>query len=331
MKEFQHLLQTFLADWLPVRRGMSGNTVAAYRDAFVLFLRWADSQDHIEAQRLSMSDLTPARIDRFAAWLRDSRGCGPSTCNARISAIKSFARFAQYEAPEHAETCRRVLEVPLSKVPRAEVDALGVDAVRLIVGAAAERGVRDHALVSLLYDSGCRVSEVCGLSLGDFRAGKPYVIRVSGKGREDRVVPISREVGGLVSGYIESMRPDDGPQAPLFTNRGGKPISRAGVAYVLGKCVEAAHAAHPDAVPARAHPHQLRHSKATHMLDDGVDLVRIRDVLGHESVTTTEIYARSSTKRKAAAVESSAAKIVPESPYGPEERDLLLKFLHDLT
>lgn len=110
-------------------------------------------------------------------------------------------------------------------------------------------------------------------------------------------------------------------------NRSTTALGRAGVAYVLQKNVAAAHRTHPEDVPPKAHPHIMRHSKAMHLLDAGVNLIYIRDFLGHESVTTTEIYARASTEAKRRAIEAGEARIVPESPYGTEQRADLVAWL----
>lgn len=330
MKDFQWLLQTFLIDYLPKRRGFSPHTIAAYRDTFVLLLRWLDKHEAITPDKVTMAHLSPDHIDRFTDWLREVRGCATSTSNARIAAIKSFAKFVQSQAPEHIQTCRRLIEIPTVKTPKTgEVEFLSVDAIQLIIAAAVET-LRDLAIVSVLYDSGARVSEICAMTVGDLTFSPPHTARVTGKGRKARVIPLSAEVGEILSRYLTSGRAHAAPTEPLFVNRSGHALGRAGVAYVLQKTVTAAHRAHPGAVPPRVHPHVMRHSKAMHLLDAGVNLVYIRDFLGHESVTTTEIYARASTEAKRQAIEAAEANIVPESPYEEDQRADLVAWLRGL-
>lgn len=330
MREFQSLLQSFLIDYLPRRRGFSPHTLASYRDTFVLLLKWMDSHESVSPNRVSMADLDPDHVRRFTDWLRETRGCAASTCNARIAAIRSFAKFVQSEAPEHIEICRRILEMPTMKAPKpAEVEFLSIRAVQLVVAASSDT-LRDLAIISLLYDSGARVSEVCGITVGDLSLSRPCTVRVIGKGRKARVIPISEQVGDIMSRYIASTRMHAALTEPLFLNRSGNPLGRAGIAYVLTKCVAAAHNAHPEEVPPRAHPHIMRHSKAMHLLDVGVNLVYIRDFLGHESVTTTEIYARASTEAKRRAIEAAEINIVSESPYGKEQWANLVDWPRDL-
>lgn len=330
MREFQSLLQSFLIDYLPKRRGLSAHTIASYRDTFVLLLKWMDSDEAVTPDRVTMANLDPDHIGRFSDWLREERGCAASTSNARIAAIRSFAKFVQAEAPEHIEICRRLLETPSVKTPKTmEVEFLSVRAVQLVVTAASD-DLRALAIVSVLYDSGARVSEVCGMAVGDLTLSRPHTAKVIGKGRKARVIPLSTQVGEILSRYITSVRPHATPTEPLFVNRSGNPLGRAGVAYVLQKTAAAAHSVHPEEVPPRAHPHIMRHSKAMHLLDAGVNLVYIRDFLGHESVTTTEIYARASTEAKRRAIESVQQNIVPESPYGKEQRADLTAWLRGL-
>lgn len=330
MREFQSLLQAFLIDFLPRRRGFSPHTIASYRDTFVLLLKWMNSCEGVPPDKITMASLDPDHIGRFTDWLREERGCAASTSNARIAAIRSFAKFVQSQAPEHIEICRRLLQIPSVKAPKpAEVEFLNVDAVKRVV-AAASGTLRDLAIVSVLYDSGARVSEICGMTVGDLTFSRPHTARVIGKGRKARVIPLSSQVGEILSRYIASVRSHAAPTEPLFVNSSGNPLGRAGVAYVLQKCVTAAHSTHPEEVPSKAHPHVMRHSKAMHLLDAGVNLIYIRDFLGHESVTTTEIYARASTDAKRRAIEAAQANIVPESPYGKEQRADLIAWLRDL-
>jgi site-specific recombinase XerD len=277
-----------------------------------------------------MASLDPDRIGRFTTWLREDRRCAASTSNARIAAIRSFAKFAQSESPEHLETCRRLLEIPAVKTPKpTEVEFLSVRAVQLVV-AAASNTLRELAIISVLYDSGARVSEICGMTVGDLTVSRPHTARVIGKGRKARVIPLSAQVGGILSRYIASERAQAAPAEPLFVNRSRTALGRAGIAYVLQKNVAAAHRTHPEIVPPKAHPHIMRHSKAMHLLDADVNLIYIRDFLGHESVTTTEIYARASTEAKRRAIEAGEANIVPESPYGKEQQADLITWLRHL-
>jgi site-specific recombinase XerD len=330
MREFQMLLQSFFVDYLPRQRGFGENTLTSYRDAFVLLLRWIQNVEGMRLEKLLMADLDTGRLGRFVEWLRNSRGCCPSTCKARMSAIRSFARFALSSAPEHAGTCKKILEMPVARPPASqEIEYMGIEGIKALVEAASE-DLRILAVVSMLYDSAARVSELCTMTVGDLSVGRPCSVRIIGKGGKARVVPLSEQVGTIMSRYLEKERLDCAPREPLFVNRGGKSLSRAGITYILTKCIRKAHASRPDVAPPRTHPHAIRHSKSMHLLEAGVNLVYIRDFLGHESVTTTEIYARANTEMKRKAIESVEANVIPESPYDENERAELMEWLRNL-
>ena len=327
MRTFAQLLESFLVEYAPRRRCLSDNTLRSYRDTFVLLLRWLSEEEGRLPDSISIGDLGRSRIEGFCLWLASARGSGPSTVNARLSAIRSFASYVASVEPEHLAWMESIREIAPSKAPRKEIGYLSPEAVGAIV-AAAEGSIRDHALLSILYDSGARVSEISSAKRADLRAGSPASIRLLGKGSKVRVVPLCSQAAGIGARYLSEV--PGGPEDPLFRNRDGDPVGRAGIAWLLSKYVSMAHDAHPGLVPARVHPHMLRHSKAMHLLESGVNIVYIRDFLGHSSVTTTEVYARASMKAKREAIEKASAKVMPESAYTPEERSELLEWLKAL-
>lgn len=326
---FQSLVSRFLLDYLPNRRGFSPNTVASYRDAIALLLVWFASEAGVPADDVGMGDLTPAAVSSWAAWLEGARGCRPSTCNSRVAAIKSFARFVQYEAPEYLEACAGIAGIPMKKHATREIDFLSPEGVGAVISAAGG-DLRELAILSVLYESAARVSEVAALNVCDVTGRKPFTARLFGKGRKVRIVPLSPQVGGILADYIRSYRGAAEPTDAMFLNAQGNRIGRAGIAYILKKNVAIAHNADPAAVPPTSHPHALRHSKAMHMLESGINLVYIRDFLGHKSVTTTEIYAKASVEAKRKALEGLEQVVVSQSRYDASERADILSWLRGL-
>ena len=169
------------------------------------------------------------------------------------------------------------------------------------------------------------MSEICDALGKDLSTRRPATMRLVGKGRKARVVPICEQVAGICANYVGAA--GVGPDELLFKNRLGNPMGRAGLAWVLSKHAASAHQRQPDLVPEKVHPHMLRHSKAMHLLESGVNLVYIRGLLGHSSVTTTEIYARASTKAKREAIEKAAMNVIKESAYDEEGRSDLIDWL----
>ena len=322
--EFKPMLSSFLLDYLPDRRGYSENTVANYRDAFVLLLRYAQSEG-IAADDVEFEILDKRFVEGFLAWLGGERGCSPQTRNNRLAALKSFFRFVQMEAPERMAQASEVLSIKATKTPEPDISYLSLDGVSALLDAASTKGLRDLAMLSLLYDSGARVQELADARVCDIRLDPPRTLKITGKGGKTRVVPITEQVGNIVEAYLTES--ETAGTAHLFANRRGEPIGRAGIAYVLRKHIARAHATRPECVPPTCTPHALRHSKAMHMLEAGVNLVYIRDFLGHASITTTEMYARANPEMKRAAVETLRNRIGAQDVYSDAKKDELISWL----
>jgi site-specific recombinase XerD len=166
-------------------------------------------------------------------------------------------------------------------------------------------GYRDMLILTLLYDSGARVSEIIKTRVGDIRVQSPAKIILHGKGSKDRIAPLSEKTVTLIKHYLNSEnlgRPEHRDKL-LFVNHSGEQLTRAGAAYILHKCVDMARAKEPTLIPAKFSPHCMRHSKAMHLLQAGVALIYIRDFLGHNSITATEAYAKADGKTKRAALD----------------------------
>ncbi len=216
-----------------------------------------------------------------------------------------------------ANTTRRYLRVDVAHLP--------VAAVAVLLEHANRRGPRDLALITTLYDTAARVQEACDLSLGALHLDKPASATLTRKGRKTRIVPLTPQAAVVLARHVQTL-----PQhssAPVFTNRAGQRLGRAGAAYILAECARAAHADRPELIPEKVSPHVLRHSKAMHLLENGVNLIYIRDILGHASVVTTEICAKANPEMKRPATETAAAKTLGPSRYDQATRQDLLAWL----
>ena len=203
------------------------------------------------------------------------------------------------------------------------------------VDASEPHGRRNLTLLSLMYNTGARVQEMINLSPGDIRVSKPYTIELFGKGNKKRIVPLDENMMALLLNYIKENGLDQPQYAkhPLFFNSRGARLTNPGITYVVKKYADMARSEHPDLIPEMISPHVLRHSKAMHLLQAGVNLIYIRDLLGHVSVQTTEVYARADSKAKREALEKAYADIGLTTPTAQTswERDPKLKaFLKSL-
>ena len=184
-------------------------------------------------------------------------------------------------------------------------------------------GHRDMVLLSLMYDLGARVQEIADLSVGDVRTDSPATVKITGKGGKTRIVPLMEPTAKIVFQYIaDSDLNSSGRRSyPLFPNQGGKKLTRAGIKYILDKYVESARKENPGVLPEVISPHSFRHSKAMHLLHTGVNLVYIRDILGHADLKTTEIYARIDGEMKRKALEKAFTGVVPSEAVPLWQKD----------
>jgi integrase/recombinase XerD len=314
--DFAHHLTAFLTDYLAGQRQVSPHTIQAYRDVFVLFLRFCRDQYGVEPERLHLAQITPDLIVAFLEYLRTERQVSVGTRNHRLAALHAFFRYLQTEEPATLLHCQRILAIPFQRPMQTPVEYLSTEDVAAILhhpDLTTRAGRRDAVLLSLLYDTGARVQELIDLHVHDVRLDAPAHVRLTGKGRKQRLVPLMANTVTLVRDYVTEHGLDRAERAsvPLFGNRHGGRLSRSGVRYILAKYVARARDTQPVTVQ-RVSPHTLRHTKAMHLLQAGTPLVIIRDILGHADLKSTEIYAKADLemKRQALAKASSQSSAV---------------------
>lgn len=326
--DFAKCLSSFLTEYLPVRRNVSENTIKSYRDTFKLFLIFCRDVAGVKVERIGFSDINPKLIGNFLDWLAETRGCTISSCNQRLAALRSFFRYAQIEVPEHINLLQHALTVPMKKAPSVPVSYLNVESVRLLLkqpDAETVTGRRDMTLLSVLYDTGARVQELVDLSVKDLRLEHPAKARLNGKGRKTRDVPLMDGTVALLLNYLNERKSGNyvSGDAPLFCNRSGKRMTRSGISYVLKKYFDQAKqqmVGLPDSIT----PHAMRHSKAMHLLQAGINIFYIKDLLGHADISTTEIYAHADIEMKRTALATIDDSHVPKSvPAWAKDEDLL--------
>lgn len=328
--DFAIQLSRYLGSYLPGQSGCSMNTVRSYRDAFSLLLLYCRDERQLPPHKLTLERIDRHLVEDFLQWLENCRGCSTSTRNNRLAAIHAFYTYLQYEAPHFLGRCQEILSISYKKAQKKVMSYLTLDEIQALLtqpSANTTAGRRDLAMLSLLYDTGARVQELADLTFGDVRLSSPTVIRLTGKGSKARLVPIMVPTEKLLRAYLEECdrRFSMHGGAPLFRNRDGKKLTRAGIAYILNKYVKFAQ--QMGSIPAQmaVSPHVLRHSKAMHLLQSGVNLIYIRDLLGHADVSTTEIYARADEHFKRQALTMAYPSPTPEleTPAWQKDSDLL--------
>ncbi len=332
---FAKYLNYFMVKYLSGERGYSVNTISAYRDSITLFLIFMRDTYSIRADFIDFKDITQERIVSFLGWLETARKCGTATRNARLAALHSFFRFLLYKSPDHLSEWQRILSIKIKKSRRAVVVYLSSDGIKLLLAqpdTATSKGRRDLTLLSIMYEGACRVQEVADLVPARINFGKPTLLRITGKGNKTRLVPLSDQATKLLKSYMEKNRLLDGKanEYPLFSNGRGDKLTRMGITAIVKKYAMSARKIDPALIPLNISPHSLRHSKAMMLQQNGVNLVCIRDFLGHESVTTTEIYARIDNKQKREAIEKTSLSLSPEDAPSWQKNRGLLEWLENL-
>jgi site-specific recombinase XerD len=239
-----------------------------------------------------------------------------------LAAIHSFFKYLQYQNPDNIYEYQSIMSISDKKAPKPLMSYLTIEGIRLLLqqpDTSKSKGRRNLALLSLMYDTGARVSEIINITPQCVRLDKPYTVIITGKGNKTRVVPILEEQLTILRTYMTEnlLLQSENIQHPLFTNCWGEKLTRAGVLNILHTYVKMARLINASLIPENISCHSLRHSRAMHLLQAGVNLVYIRDLLGHVNIQTTEIYARADSKAKREAIEKAYSKVVPDAKVNP--------------
>lgn len=316
--DFAKYLSAFLTRYLAGERNYSPNTILAYKDTFVQFITYMKERKNIEVQKLALKCITKEVVIDFLNWIQENRHCSNATRNYRLAALRSFFSYMQYENPERMYEWQKILSIKVKKHEKKGINYLTTDGIKLLLeqpDMSTRGGLRNLTLLALMYDSGARVQEIIDLTPSSVRLDKPMVVKLFGKGRKARIVPLQEEQTVFLKKYMQEnhLLEPFANQYPLFSNSRKEKLTRAGVTYILKTYADIARKINPGIIPEAISCHSLRHSKAMHLLQAGVNLVYIRDLLGHVSVQTTDVYARADSRQKREAFEKAYVDINPSA------------------
>lgn len=326
---FPALLQRFFTERLMQQRRASPHTIGSYRDTFRLLLRFAQGRLGKSPTQLAFEQIDAPLITDFLDDLENKRAITARSRNLRLTAIRSFFRYTAFEAPAHAEQIQRILAIPSQRFTRAQVGFLTrteIDALLASPDQHSWSGRRDHALLLVAVQTGLRLSELTGVRRNAVFQGPGAHVRVLGKGRKERAIPLTRQTAAVLKAWLQEI--PGNAEATVFPNARGTRLSPDGMQYLLAKHVAVAAQRCPSLANKRVTPHVLRHTTAMELLQSGADRAVIALWLGHESVETTQIYLDANLAIK----EEALAKITPLDVafvrYRPD--DQLLAFLNNL-
>ena len=322
-------MQAFFTERMLAQRRASANTVASYRDTFRILLGFAQRRTGRAPSKLQLEDLDATLIGAFLEHLEAERHNSVQTRNTRLAAVHSLFTYAALRHPEQAELIQRVLAIPnkrtdrqlVSFLTRAEIDALleAPDRDTWI-------GRRDRALLLVAVQTGLRVSELTALTCADVELGTGAHVRCHGKGRKERITPLTSQAVGQLRAWLAERRGQ--PAEPLFPSRRGGALSRDAVELLVTRHAGTAVPHCPSLATKTVSPHVLRHSCAMQLLAAGVDTSVIALWLGHEGVETTQIYLHADLAIKERALDRTAPAGTRAGRYRPP--DALLAFLESL-
>lgn len=326
---FPTLVQDFFLQRLTAQRGASVHTIASYRDTFELLLRFAEDATGRTPSELRLEDLDAPLVLDFLDHLEAERGNSPRTRNLRLTAIRSFMRYASVRDPASLPVAQRVLAIASKRFDRPVLDCLSREEVQALLDAPDRTkwsGRRDAVMLAVLYNTGARVSEVTGLRITDVLLDRNSALHLHGKGRKERVVPLWKTTAKLLRSWLADI--DHGAGAPVFPNRFGVRMSRSGAEHRLHVALVRASTQCCSLAGRRISPHTLRHTTAMHLLQSGVDITVIALWLGHEDPATTHMYVEADLAMKEAAL--SRVSEPNCRPVRYKARDNLLVFLEAL-
>jgi integrase/recombinase XerD len=301
--DLARLLKRYFYSFLINQRRVSKHTVSAYRDTFRLFLPYVATQQNKCASALSLVDISAAVVISFLQYLEDQRSNKVQTRNARLTAIRSFLRYAATEAPDLLADIQPVLAIPEKRMDRFAFEYLNkaeMDALLNMLDLTTWFGRRDHALLITLYNTGARVSEIVKLQVKDVDLQRQHAIHLHGKGRKERIIPLWPQTVIEIKKWLVELATT--PNSPLFPNRYGEALTRFGIKQRLDCAVTAASKSCPSLKGRKISPHSIRHTTAMHLLQSGVDLTVIALWLGHEKLETTHQYMEANIEMKRAAL-----------------------------
>lgn len=310
--------------------------IASYRDTFKLFLIFCKEERAIKPERIQMSNMTKELILSYLNWLEEIRDCTISTRNQRLAVLHSFFRYVQKESPENLYELQKILSISSKKHPKTMIPYLTGPEMQILLSqpdSSSYDGFRDMVLLTVLYDTGARVQELTDIKVKDVRLSSPAVITLHGKGNKVRQVPLMGKTSKLLEKYLEIKKYHPGIARKdnyLFVNQKKQKLSRWGISYILNKYVALSRKNSSFNVNFPVTPHVVRHAKAMHLLQSGVNIIYIRDFLGHVDCSTTEVYARADSEMKRKAIENAYVDLVPDSVPKWEEDGDLMRWLNSL-
>lgn len=304
------IVQAFFQEFMAAQRGLSSNTILSYRDCLRIFLRFATERVGKPVDKIVIEDFDEELVVAFLVDLEATRGNSTPTRNTRLAALHTFFRYVAHQDPEVIARCQRICAIPTKRTEHKTIEYLEDNEMSAILDSIdqnSRNGLRDYALLLFLYNTGARAQEVVDLKIDDLRFETPSQVKLTGKGRKQRVCPLWPETIAALQNYLNHPDRHACQTSHVFLNARGKHITRFGIRHIVRRYGDKAAQTCSSLNSKKVNPHTLRHTTAMHLLQSGNDITVVKDWLGHVNVNTTHGYVEADLKMKRKALEACQA------------------------
>lgn len=324
---FSKLVQKFLTTYVIGECNYSMNTKASYATTFHLLLEFMSEVKNIKPNKIEIEAITKEVIVQFLDWLETNRFVSISTRNQRLACIKSFYRYVQSNEPDLFDTCVLILSIKNKKVPNKMISYFSEDEIKIMINYLNNvKDLKKLTMICVLYETGARVSEFINIKLNDLNLSDNASITLYGKGNKTRIVPISQELVKLINKYIKEVYINYGDDY-LFYSAQRKKYYRNSINKIITTLVNDLKIKYPNNFKGNYFPHSFRHTKATHLYNNGTPLLYVKEFLGHSTISSTEIYATPDSKKQREEILKNSESINTKNKYSNNKKDDLDNWL----
>ena len=327
-KNLNYYITNYFSEYLPNVIGARKRTINSYRDTFVILLEYLQKEYKININKMNIDVIEYKKIEKFLDYLENERNNSVSTRNQRFAAISSFYKYLQKRELAVFDLCSDILTIPKKRAETKVMSYFSVDEIKLLINkpdTKTKYGFRNYLILLFMYETACRAQEISDLQRKQLFLEDNYVVLI-GKGNKSRRIPITKELSTLLTKYIKIFK-NESEDCYVFKNACNQKITTKGIEYILTKYVKECKEKYRDKFKNNYTNHSMRHTRAMHLLEAGVNLIYIRDILGHSSVTTTEIYAKTNPKIKEQQILQHSQNLQVKQRYSQKQKQDLINFL----
>lgn len=325
--KFSKLVQEFLTSYIIGECNYSINTKNSYSTTFYLLLEFMNEEKNIKPNKIEIEVITKEVIVQFLDWLETHRNVSISTRNQRLACLKSFYKYVQTNELDLFDTCSTILNIKNKKVPTKMISYFTEEEIKIMINYLNDcKNLKKLAMICVLYETGARVSEFINIKLEDLNLSENASITLYGKGKKNRIVPISGELVKLINRYLKEVYTNYGDDYLFYSNY-KKKYNRKSINYLIDNLINTLKEKYQNYFKGNYFPHSFRHSKATHLYNNGTPLLYVKEFLGHSTISSTEIYATPDSKKQREEILKNSEAINTKSRYSSSKKETLDNWL----